>query len=402
MKNPTRNILLFLIKLSFIVVRLIVIIIVVAYLLAVIVLNAVSLSNNHNNYRRASNYSKEATKFIAVHEALGITKIPIGRVVFPYLIKPQQARFVNYDAYGNITKETFTETIRNATYDHNKHLIYYESLDGFSVFDYRQQKVIKTVKYPYDERYFPDKITTRSIIDRLVVHNGEFYFSQAEDLNGNIVYRFCQATTKKCYDIDGKLNHLVSTPAGIVAVSQKTVWLFDHNLNLLKHEKLEDATRVYGVIADSQSYRLIVNNKIANLPSIVLSRELAEEYQHNPSVWLRVSFVTHNQQVYMIVSKEHERQKAGGLTAMYVADISGDNQAQFKLVWKKDNVYLTSDMVMSNNQKLMFEIRYGDAYAEMTRHFITYEFTKQQVQEIMTKFNPINQQPIGSKFWMLD
>lgn len=402
MKNPIRNILLFLVKLSFIVVRLIVIIIVVAYLLAVIVLNAVSLSNNQNNSRRASNYSKEATKFIAVHEALGITKIPIGRVVFPYLIKPQQARFVNYDAYGNITKETFTETIRNATYDHNKHLIYYESLDGFSVFDYRQQKVVKTVKYPYDERYFPDKITTRSIIDRLVVHNGEFYFSQAEDLNGNAVYRFCQATTKKCSDLDGKLDHLVSTPAGMVAVSRKTVWLFDHNLNLLKREKLDDVTRVYGVIADGQSYRLIVNNKIANLPSMVLSRELAEEYQHNPSVWLRVSFVAHNQQVYMIVSKKHEQQKVGGLTAMYVADISGDDQAQFKLVWKKDNVYLTSDMVMSNNQKLMFEIQYGDAYTEMTRHFITYEFAKQQVQEITTKFNPINQQPIGSKFWMLD
>lgn len=402
MKNPTRNILLFLIKLSFIVVRLIVIIIVVAYLLAVIVLNAVSLSNNQNNSRRASNYSKEATKFIAVHEALGITKIPIGRVVFPYLIKPQQARFITYDAHGNITKETFTETIRNATYDHDKHLIYYESLDGFSVFDYRQQKVIKTVKYPYDERYFPDKITTRSIIDRSVVHNGEFYFSQAEDLNGNAVYRFCQATTKKCSDIDGKLDHLVSTPAGIVAVSQKTVWLFDHHLNLLKREKLDETTRVYGVIADSQSYRLIVNNKIANLPSIVLSRELVEEYQYNPSVWLRISFVAHNQQVYMIVSKGHEQQKAGSLTAMYVADISGDNRAQFKLVWKKDNVYHTSDMVMSNNQKLMFEIQYGDAYTEMTRHFITYEFAKQQVQEITTKFNPINQQPIGSKFWMLD
>ncbi len=402
MKNPIRNILLFLVKLSFIVVRLIVIIIVVAYLLAVIVLNAVSLSNNQNNSRRASNYSKEATKFIAVHEALGITKIPIGRVVFPYLIKPQQARFITYDTHGHITNETFTETIRNATYDHDKHLIYYESLDGFSVFDYRQQKVVKTVKYPYDERYFPDKITTRSIIDRLVVHNGEFYFSQAEDLNGNAVYRFCQATTKKCSDLDGKLDHLVSTPAGMVAVSQKTVWLFDHNLNLLKREKLEDATRVYGVIADGQSYRLITNNKIANLPSIVLSRELAEEYQYNPSVWLRVSFVTHNQQVYMIVSKKHEQQKVGGLTAMYVADISGDDQARFKLVWKKDSVYLASDMVMSNNQKLMFEIRYGDAYAEMTRHFITYEFVKQQAQEITTKFNPINQQPISSKFWMLD
>ena len=400
MKNPTRNILLFLIKLSFIVVRLIVIIVVVAYLLAVIVLNAVSLSNNQNNSRRASNYSKETAKFIAVHEALGITKIPIGRVV--YLIKPQQARFITYDAHGNITNETFTETIRNATYDHDKHLIYYESLDGFSVFDYRQQKVIKTVKYPYDERYFPDKITTRSIIDRSVVHNGEFDFSQVEDLNGNAVYRFCQATTKKCSDLDGKLDHLVSTPAGMVAVSQKTVWLFDHNLNLLKREKLDDATRVYGVIADGQSYRLITNNKIANLPSIVLSRELAEEYQHNPSVWLRISFVTHNQQVYMIVSKKHEQQKTGGLTAMYVADISGDDQAQFKLVWKKDNVYLTSDMGMSNNQKLMFEIQYGDVYTEMTRHFITYEFAKQQVQEITTKFNPINQQPIGSKFWMLD
>ena len=402
MKNPTRNILSILGVIGFMVAKLTLIIVVVAYLLAVIVLNAVSLSNNQNNSRRASNYSKEATKFIAVHETLGITKIPIGRVVFPYLIKPQQARFVNYDAYGNITKETFTETIRNATYDHNKHLIYYESLDGFSVFDYRQQKVIKTVKYPYDERYFPDKITIRSIIDRLVVYNGEFYFSQAEDLEGNAVYRFCQATTKKCYDIDGKLNHLVSTPAGIVAVSQKTVWLFDHNLNLLKREKLDDATRVYGVVADGQSYRLIVNNKITNLPSMVLSRELAEEYQYNPSVWLRISFITHNQQVYMIVSKEHERQKTGGLTAMYVADISGDNQAQFKLVWKKDNVYHTSDMVMSNNQKLMFEIQDRDAYTEMTCHFITYEFAKQQVQEITTKFNPINQQPIGSKFWMLD
>ena len=402
MKNPTRNILSILGVIVFMVAKLTLIIVVVAYLLAVIVLNAVSLSNNQNNSRRASNYSKEATKFIAVHETLGITKIPIGRVVFPYLIKPQQARFITYDAHGNITNETFTEIIRNATYDHDKHLIYYESLDGFSVFDYRQQKVIKTVKYPYDERYFPDKITIRSIIDRLVVHNGEFYFSQAEDLKGNAVYRFCQATTKKCSDLDGKLDHLVSTSAGIVAVSQKTVWLFDHNLNLLKREKLDDTTRVYGVIADDQSYRLIANNKIANLPSMVLSRELSEEYQHNPSVWLRISFVTHNQQVYMIVSKKHEQQKTGGLTAMYVADISGDDQAQFKLVWKKDNVYLTSDMVMSNNQKLMFEIQYGDAYTEMTRHFITYEFAKQQVQEITTKFNPINQQPIGSKFWMLD
>lgn len=402
MKNPTRNILSILGVIVFMVAKLTLIIVVVAYLLAVIVLNAVSLSNNQNNSRRASNYSKEATKFIAVNEALGITEIPIGRVVFSYLIKPQQARFVNYDAYGNITKETFTETIRNATYDHDKHLIYYESLDGFSVFDYRQQKVIKTVKYSYDERYFPDKITTRSIIDRLVVHNGEFYFSQAEDLKGNAVYKICQVTTKKCSDLDGKLDYLVSTPAGIVAVSQKIVWLFDHNLNLLKREKLDDVTRVYGVIADGQSYRLIVNNKIANLPSMVLSREPTEEYQYNPSVWLRISFVTHNQQVYMIVSKKHEQQKTGGLTSMYVADISGDNQARFKLVWKKDNVYLTSDMVMSNNQKLMFEIQYGDAYTEMTRHFITYEFAKQQVQEITTKFNPINQQPIGSKFWMLD
>lgn len=402
MKNPTRNILSILGVIVFMVAKLTLIIIVVAYLLAVIVLNAVSLSNNQNNSRRASNYSKETAKFIAVNEAIGITKIPIGRVVFPYLIKPQQARFVNYDAHGNITKETFTETIRNATYDHDKHLIYYESLDGFSVFDYRQQKVIKTVKYPHDERYFPDKITTRSIIDRLVVHNGEFYFSQTEDLNGNAVYRFCQTTTKKCSDLDGKLDHLVSTSAGIVAVSQKTVWLFDHNLNLLKREKLDDATRVYGVIADGQSYRLMTNHKIANLPSMVLSRELAEEYQYDPLVWLSVSFVTHNQQVYMIVSKKHEQQKTGGLTAMYVADIAGDDQAQFKLVWKKDNVYLRSDMVMSNNQKLMFEIQYGDAYAEMTRHFITYEFAKQQVQEITTKFNPINQQPIGSKFWMLD
>ena len=59
-------------------------------------------------------------------------------------------------------------------------------------------------------------------------------------------------------------------------------------------------------------------------------------------------------------------------------------------------------MVMSNNQKLMFEIQDRDAYTEMTCHFITYEFAKQQVQEITTKFNPINQQPIGSKFWMLD
>ena len=402
MKNPTRNILSILGVIVFMVAKLTLIIVVVAYLLAVIVLNAVSLSNNQNNSRRASNYSKEAAKFIAVDEAVGITKIPIGRVVFPYLIKPQQARFITYDAHGNITNETFTETIRNATYDHDKHLIYYESLDGLSVFDYRQQKVIKTIKYPYDERYFPDKITIRSIIDRLVVHNGEFYFSQAEDLEGNAVYRFCQATTKKCSDIDGKLDHLVSTPAGIVAVSQKTVWLFDHNLNLLKREKLDDATLVYGVIADGQSYRLIVNNKIANLPSMVLSRELAEEYQYKPSVWLRISFVTHNQQVYMIVSKKHEQQKTGGFTAMYVADISGDDQARFKLVWKKDNVYHTSDMVMSNNQKLMFEIQHRDAYNEMTRHFITYEFAKQHVQKITTKFNPINQQPIGSKFWMLD
>ena len=394
MKNPTRNILSILGVIVFMVAKLTLTIVVVAYLLAVIVLNAVSLSNNQNNSRRASNYSKETAKFIAVHETIGITKIPIGRVVFPYLIKPQQARFITYDAHGNITNETFTETIRNATYDYDKHLIYYESLDGFSV--------IKTVKYPYDERYFPDKMTTRSIIDRLVVHNGEFYFSQAEDLKGNAVYRFCQATTKKCSDLDGKLDHLVSTSAGIVAVSQKTVWLFDHNLNLLKREKLDDTTRVYGVIADDQSYRLIANNKIANLPSMVLSRELAEEYQYNPSVWLRISFATHNQQVYMIVSKKYEQQKTSDLTAMYVADISGDDQARFKLVWKKDNVYHTSDMVMSNNQKMMFEIQYGDTYTEMTRHFITYEFAKQQVQEITTKFNPINQQAIGSKFWMLD
>ena len=115
MKNPTRNILSILGVIGFMVAKLTLIIVVVAYLLVVIVLNAVSLSNNQNNYRRASNYSKETAKFIAVHETLGITKIPIGRVVFPYLIKPQQARFITYDAHGNITNETFTETIRNAT-----------------------------------------------------------------------------------------------------------------------------------------------------------------------------------------------------------------------------------------------------------------------------------------------
>lgn len=402
MKKLTRNILSLMGMTVFMVVKLTLIIGIVAYSLIVITISVISFSNNQNNSHRASNYSKEATRFIAVDETIGVSKIPIGRIVFPYLIKPQQARFIAYDAHGNITNETFTETIWNPIYDHNKHLIYYESLDGFSVFNYLQRKVIKTTKYPFDQHYLLDKMGNRSIVDRLMVHNDELYFSQVRDVKNNAVYKLCQVETKKCFDLDDKLNHLVSTPAGIVAVSNKTFWLFDRNLNLLKREKIDNTTQVYGVVATSQSYRIITNRKLANLPCMVLSRELAEEYQYNSSIWLRASFVAHNQQIYAIVSKKDKEQKIGGKTVLYVANITDDDQPQFKLIWEKNDVYHTPDMAMFNDKKLMFEFRYWNDDSDQNRNFLTYEFANHQTQEKTMKFTPINQQRIGYQFWMLD
>lgn len=402
MKNLTRNVLSLIGVTIFMVAKLTLIIGILISLLIIIVLNAISFSNNQSNYHRSKNYSKEATKFIAVNDGIGITNVPIGKAVLPYFIKPQQARFIAYDAHGNITNETFTETIWNPIYDHDKHLIYYESLDGFSVFDYLQRKVIKTIKHPFDQHYLLDKMGNRSIVDRLIVHNDELYFSQVRDVKNNAVYKLCQVETKKCFNLDGKLNHLVSTPAGMVAVSNKTFWLFDRNLNLLQREKIDNATQVYGVVATSQSYRIITNRKIANLPCMVLSRELAEEYQYNSSIWLRASFIARNQQIYAIVSKKDKEQKIGGKTALYVANITDDDQSQFKLIWEKNDVYHTPDMAMFNDKKLMFEFRYWNDDSDQKRNFLTYKFANHQTQEKTIEFTPINQQRIGYQFWMLD
>lgn len=402
MKNLTRNVLSLIGVTIFMVAKSTLIIGIVISLLIIIVLNAISFSNNQSNHHRSKSYSKEATKFIAVNDGVGMTNIPIGKAVLPYFIKPQQARFIAYDAHGNITNETFTETIWNPIYDHNKHLIYYESLDGFSVFDYLQRKVIKTIKYPFDQHYLLDKIGNRSIVDRLIVHNDELYFSQVRDVKNNAVYKLCQVETKKCFNLDDKLNHLVSTPAGIVAVSDKTFWLFDRNLNLLQREKIDNATQVYGVVATSQSYRIITNRKLADLPCTVLSRELVEEHQHNSSVWLKTSFVARNQQIYAIISKKDKDQKIGGKTALYVANITDNDQSQFKSIWEKHNVYHTPDMAMSNDKKLMFEFRYWNDDSDQKRNFLTYEFANHQTQEKTVEFTPINQQRIGYQFWMLD
>lgn len=402
MKNLTRNVLSLIGVTIFMVAKLTLIIGILISLLIIIVLNAISFSNNQSNHYRSKSYSKEATKFIAVNDGVGMTNIPIGKAVLPYFIKPQQARFIAYDVHGNITNETFTETIWNPIYDHNKHLIYYESLDGFSVFNYLQRKVIKTTKYPFDQHYLLDKMGNRSIVDRLIVHNDELYFSQVRDVKNNAVYKLCQVETKKCFNLDDKLNHLVSTPAGIVAVSNKTFWLFDRNLNLLKREKIDNATQVYGVVATSQSYRIITNRKIANLPCIVLNRELLEEYQYNSSIWLKASFVARNQQIYAIISKKDKEQKIGGKTALYVANITDDDQSQFKLIWKKNDVYHTPDMAMSNDKKIMFEFRYWNDDSDQKRNFLTYKFANHQIQEKTIEFTPINQQRIGHQFWMLD
>lgn len=400
--NLTRNILSLIGATVFMVMKLALIIGILISLLIIIVLNAISFSNNQSNHHRSKSYSKEATKFIAVNDGIGITNVPIGKAVLPYFIKPQQARFIAYDAHGNITNETFTETIWNPIYDHNKHLVYYESLDGFSVFDYLQRKVIKTTKYPFSQHYILDKMGNRSIVDRLIVHNDELYFSQVRDVKNNAAYKLCQVETKKCFDLDDKLNHLVSTPAGIVAVSNKTFWLFDRNLNLLKREKIDNTTQIYGVVATNQSYRIITNRKIADLPCTVLSRELVEEYQHNSSVWLKTSFVAHNQQIYAIISKKDKDQKTGGKTALYVANIADNDQSQFKSIWEKHNVYHTPDMVMFNDKKLMFEFRYWNDDSDQKRNFLTYEFANHQAQEKTVEFTPINQQRIGYQFWMLD
>lgn len=402
MKNLTRNVLSLIGVTIFMVAKLTLIIGILISLLIIIVLNAISFSNNQSNHYRSKSYSKEATKFIAVNDGIGITNVPIGKAVLPYFIKPQQARFIAYDAHGNITNETFTETIWNPIYDHNKHLIYYESLDGFSVFDYLQRKVIKTTKYPFDQHYLLDKMGTRSIVDRLIVHNDELYFSQVRDVKNSAVYKLCQVETKKCFNLDDKLNHLVSTPAGIVAVSNKTFWLFDRNLNLLKREKVDDMTQIYGVVAINQSYRIITNRKLANLPCTVLSRELAEEYQYNSSIWLRASFVARDQQIYAIISKKDKEQNVGSKTALYVANITDNDQPQFKLIWEKNNVYHTPDMAMFNDKKLMFEFRHWNDDSDQKRNFLTYEFANHQTQEKTMKFTPINQQRIGYQFWMLD
>lgn len=399
MNNLTKSLLSIAGAAVFVVAKLTLVVLVVAYLLVLIVVNVISFSNNQANYRRASSYSKENTKFIAVNEGAGIANIPIGNIKFPYLIKPQQARFIAYSANGDITNELFTETIKNAIYDNDKHLIYYESLNGFSVFDYDKWKIIKTIDYPYDEHYSVDKMGVKSIVDRLLIHKGQIYFLQIQDLKNNAACRLCLAETKKCYNFNEQPNHLVSTPAGIVVASDKTFWLLDDNLSLLKQENIAAGIQVYGVISDGQSYRLVTNHKIDNLPCVVLDDQLANQYKPDPSVWIRLNFVTRDGRVYMIASKKSNNQEAHALTALYAADIVEADHTRFELVWKQEAVYHNFKAVMADNKKLLFEIRRWGDNSEAKRSFIAYEFAKRQIQESAINFKSIKQQPIGDKFW---
>lgn len=402
MNNLTKSLLSIVGAAVFMIAKLTLVVLAVAYLLVLIIINVISFSSNQANYRRNSSYSKENAKFIAINEGISVANIPIGNINFPYLIKPQQASFIAYDANGSVVNEAFTETIRSAVYDHDKRLVYYESLNGFSVFDYDKWKIIKTINYPYDEHYSVDKMGVRSIVDRLLIHKGRIYFSQAQDAKNNAAYRLCLAETKKCYNFNEWPNHLASTPAGIVVASGKMFWLLDDNLNLLKQESIAAGAQVYGVIPDGQSYRLVVNRRIGNLPCVVLDDQLADQYKNDSSIWTKLNFITHDKRVYMIASKKSDGQEARALTALYAADIVEADHTRFELVWKQEAVYHNFKAVMADDKKLLFEIRRWGDDSETKRSFVTYEFAKRQVQENTISFNSIKQQPIGDKIWMID
>ena len=111
----------------------------------------------------------------------------------------------------------------------------------------------------------------------------------------------------------------------------------------------------------------------------------------------KARFFPRNQQIYAIISKEDKEQKIGGKTALYVANITDNDQSQFKLIWEKNNVYHPPDMVMSNDKKIMFEFRYWNDDSDQKRNFLTYKFANHQIQEKTIEFSPINQQRINDK-----